>query len=49
MTAMTKIILGTETFVQVESDFMDNTHYEKINMVNELAELITIQQSECHG
>lgn len=46
MTISTKIILDTETFPKVDFDFMNETHFEEIEMVNELGRLITAYQQD---
>ena len=38
---MTKTVLQKEYIPQVELDFMNNTHFEEIEMVNKLGELVT--------
>ncbi|PHS69532.1 MAG: hypothetical protein COB23_06155 [Methylophaga sp.] len=47
MTSVIKIILNKERIPHVDIDFMNNTHFEEIDMVQELGELITeYQQNE---
>ncbi|PHS26144.1 MAG: hypothetical protein COA83_03655 [Methylophaga sp.] len=47
MTTLTKIVLDVETIPRVDLDFMNNTHFEEVAMVNSLGELIDdYQQSE---
>lgn len=44
MLESSKIILETETIPRVNLRFMDNTHFEEIEMVKELGEFITRYQ-----
>jgi len=44
MTLKAKTILETETIPRVDLDFMNNTHFEEIDMVRELGEFITAYQ-----
>ena len=46
---MTKTILDKETIPRVELDFMNNTHFEEIEMVKELGEIISSIQDEQNG
>ncbi|NQZ52831.1 MAG: hemerythrin family protein [Piscirickettsiaceae bacterium] len=46
MTISTKKILDTETFPKVDFDFMNETHFEEIEIVNELGRLITAYQQD---
>ena len=39
-----KIVLDVETTLRVELDFMNNTHFEEIEMVNKLGDLINHYQ-----
>ena len=41
-----KTILDTETIPRVELNFMNNTHFEEINIVKALGELITAYQEK---
>ncbi len=43
---ITKTILEKETIPRVELDFMNNTHFEEIEMVKELGEIISSYQDE---
>lgn len=44
MTTLTKTVLQTEAIPLVDIDFMNNTHFEEITMVQALGELITAYQ-----
>jgi len=47
MTTMNKIILESATIPHVDLDFMNQTHFEEVEMVKELGELLeTYQQSD---
>ena len=46
MSKSSKIILESETIPRVNLTFMDNTHFEEIEMVKELGELITFYQDD---
>jgi len=41
MTEATKTILNSETIPQVDIEFMNNTHADEVQLVNNLGELIT--------
>jgi hemerythrin len=44
MTTLTRIILDTKTVPRVDIEFMNNTHFEEIEMVKELGKLIVSYQ-----
>ena len=44
MTTSTKIILNEDTIPHVDIDFMNNTHFEEIEMVKEIGKLIAAYQ-----
>lgn len=44
MSVISKTILEVETIPRVEIDFMNNTHFEEIEMVKKLGKLITSHQ-----
>ena len=44
MFTASKTILEVDTIPQVEIDFMNTTHFEEINMVKKLGEVITLYQ-----
>ena len=46
MTISTKIILDVDTIPRVDIDFMNNTHFEEVEMVKDLGELITAYQKQ---
>lgn len=45
MTTLTRIILDADTIPRVDIDFMNNTHFEEIEMVKTLGERIIEHQS----
>ena len=44
MATLTKIVLNTDTIPRVDIDFMNNTHFEEIEMVQVLGDFITAYQ-----
>ena len=50
MTVIRKTILEVETIPRVEIDFMNNTHFEEVEMVKQLGKLITAyQETDSHS
>jgi len=50
MTVIRKTILEAETIPRVEIDFMNNTHFEEVEMVKQLGKLITAyQETDSHS